>query len=71
MWCDRRVCLNKTDFAASRKKNSGDENTSGKRDCDESSGKVPFSKDFRIALTTLTTEEDYKALEEQFFSSKE
>ena len=65
------MCLNKVDFAASRKKRSDDEDTSGERDGDESSGRVPFSKDFRIALGALATEKDYKGLEEQFYSSKE
>ena len=64
MWCGRKVCLGKAEFAAKqRQKNNGENENENK--------KMSATKDFRIALTALTSEEDFAALESQFFQSKE
>ena len=36
---------------------------------DEKEKNSAFSNDFRVALAAITTSEDYKALESQFFST--
>ena len=64
MWCGRRVCLGKAEFAAKQKKTNDDKG-------DRAGTKVDASKDFRIALAALTSEEDFAALERQFFQLKD
>ena len=58
MWCPRQNCLNKADF-----KKKMDE----KRDAKSSDGGT-FSDDFKVALAAITSNDDYKAIEEQFFA---
>ena len=64
MWCGRKVCLSKAEFAAKYNKK-----TQGEKDDDNE--KVATTKDFRIALAALTSQEDFDSLESQFFPSKE
>ena len=60
MWCGRRTCLSKEEYATKIAKNDG-----------RKTNKPTMSKDFRIALAALTSVEDYEALEDQFFQVKE
>ena len=64
MWCGRKNCLNRADYAEKKNKEAGD----GSKDKPQKGG-IP--KDFRMALAALTTTEDLEALEEQYFSVKE
>ena len=64
MWCGRKVCYGKAEFAARNKKQE-----EAKKGGDQK--KDSISKDFRIALAALTTAEDLAALEEEFFQVKE
>ena len=51
-------CLNKADF-----KKKMDESRNKKNEGEQRQ----FSDDFKVALAAITSGEDYKALEEQFF----
>ena len=61
-WCGRRNCVSNADFAAQNKKRK--EGRSNGEDT------MNVTKDFKLALAALTTEEDYEALEKQFFEVK-
>ena len=63
MWCGRRKCLNRADFAEKKKQEEGGS--------DDRPQKTHVSKEFRMALAALTTAEDLEALEEQFFQVKD
>ena len=65
MWCGRKVYLNKADYLASQKKQSKN------KPSDDGGKQVKVSKEFKLALASLTSEEDFSALEQQFFPSKE
>ena len=60
MWCARPNCLTREAFA--EKKNSERE--------DKSSEVGGLSKDFRVDLAAVISDEDYKTLEAQFLSKK-
>ena len=51
MWCARRNCMNKEDWLKAREKKD----------------KVPKQDDFKIALSSLLTEDQFKEIETQFF----
>lgn len=63
MWCGRKNCLNRAEFAEQKKREEGGSDTKPQ--------KSSISKEFRMALASLTTAEDLEALEEQFFQVKE
>ena len=68
MWCGRKNCLSKAEYAvAMAEKRNGKDKTEATNE----TGTKRISKDFRIALAALTTPEDFASLEEQFFSGKE
>ena len=51
-WCARPVCRSKADH---------------KKWVEEKKGNPTISNDFKVALSAIVTDEDYKALESQFF----
>ena len=57
-WCSRPNCMNKADYKKAmenkQKANVGQNNK--------------FSNNFKVALSAIVLDEDYKALETQFFS---
>ena len=61
MWCGRRNCLGRSDYATAMQKNKdkGDESSGGGQ------------SNFKIALAAMTTLEDFQALQEQFSDLKE
>lgn len=69
MWCGRRTCTNRADYAAAmqKKRDKGASNSTTSTTARKSS----YSKDFKIAVAALTSAEDFASLEEQFFDSKE
>ena len=60
MWCGRSNYLSREEFTAKKK-------TEREGKISEGSG---LSNDFKIALTAVTADEDYKALEEHFLRKK-
>ena len=72
MWCGRKTCLNHADFAKKMqdKRNSSNDDSgrsTGSTGSDGSSG-VKVNDDFKIALQAMTSSDDFKMLEQQFFS---
>ena len=68
MWCGRKNCLTKAEYAtamAEKRKGGHSSNPTPKE------VKNKLSNEFRIALAALTTPEDFASLEDQFFSGKE
>ena len=70
MWCGRKNCLNKAEFA---KKMQESQTKGGKAEYTgegkSEGGKLSKpSNEFKIALAAMCSEEDYKTLEQQFFS---
>ena len=63
MWCGRKNCLNREDYAA---KNGG---TKGGEEAEKgkSTGNVGVSSDFKIALAAMTSSQDFETLKSQFF----
>ena len=68
-WCGRKNCLGNAEYEAQRAKYRS--KTEKTLDANAGGPKLDATKDFRIALAALTTEEDFEALEKQFFSVKE
>ena len=71
MWCGRRNCMNKADFAQhmQNKRNKG---TNGDhKDGGKNTKAVKVHEEFKMALAALTTPEDYAILDEQFFQVKD
>ena len=64
MWCGRKNCLNRSDFAKEWDKKKKEKGAEG-----NSNGKA--SSEFKIALAAITSPEDFKALQEQFGSIKD
>ena len=65
MWCGRKNCLNREEYAAKYgSKSKPDENVRQQED------KKPavISDDFKIALAAMTSNQDYETLKSQFFS---
>ena len=65
MWCARKNCLDKADFAKQMEK---EKDTSG--NLGQGANKISMSKDFKIALAAMTSADDYKSLMSQFSSEK-
>jgi hypothetical protein len=69
MWCGRKNCLNKAEFAKKMKESQKEggrfESTNGKNK--ENGPGYNTSNDFKIALAAMCSEEDYQILEKQFF----
>ena len=67
MWCGRKNCLGRAEFAEAMKKRKetkqGGTSSENKRN--------DFADDFKIALAAMTSAEDYHILTEQFMGSKE
>ena len=67
MWCGRKNCLGRAEFAEAMKKRKetkqGGTSSENKRN--------DFADDFKIALAAMTSAEDYHTLTEQFMGSKE
>ena len=61
MWCNCPNCMNRADYKKHMESKEKNENK-------EDGSKTSFSDDFRVALAAITTPDDYKALENQFFS---
>ena len=53
--------MNKAEYQEFKKKEKQGTDTTG-------AGDSKFSNDFKVALAAITTDDDYKALESQFFS---
>ena len=70
MWCGRKNCLNKAEFAKkisdAQKEGTNNEKFGERKSQNNTSGKT--SNEFKIALAAMCSEEDYKLLENQFFS---
>ena len=66
MWCGRKNCMNRADYAA--KYGGTNFNKDNKNNAEGSEKVQPMSKDFKIALAAMTTKEDYETLSKQFFS---
>ena len=64
MWCGRKNCLNKADFAA-KMNDSKNVSEGGATRQPESKGAI--NNDFKIALAAMCSSDDYKTLEQQFF----
>ena len=64
-WCDRPVCRNRADYKKfleeKRKNESADAATV------KTSNTSGFSNDFKVAFAAITSPNDYKTLESQFF----
>ena len=71
MWCGRKNCLNKTDFATMMKSKKEDKEGSGNKTDGATQGDKDFSKDFKIALAAMTSEDDFETLREQFMWVKD
>ena len=70
MWCGRKTCVNRADYASIMQKKR-DGGTSSGAISTPSTSRPSISKDFKIALAAYTSAEDYASLEEQFFHLKE
>lgn len=70
MWCGRKNCLNKADFAKRMQdsQNKGGKTNATQREKAEGGSNYKPSSEFKIALSAMCSEEDFKHLEEQFFS---
>ena len=71
MWCGRKTCLNKADFAKKmqeKRNGTSGSDSSSKSNGDGKDGDAKISGDFKIALQAMTSSADYKLLEQQFFS---
>ena len=66
MWCGRKNCLNKADFA--RKMEEREKGGTEKKG--SAPGGAQYSKDFKIALAAMMSAEDFKAIESQFMQGK-
>ena len=64
MWCGRKNCMNRAEYAAEWKK----KNETKKKD--EHNNDFS-SSEFKIALAAMTSADDFAALQEQFGSLKE
>ena len=71
MWCGRKNCINRADYATAMQKKRENKDSSNGSTNSSSSSNPNVSKDFKIALAAYTSAEDYAALEEQFFQLKE
>ena len=71
MWCGRKNCINKTDFASMMKSKKEDKEGSGNKNDGATQLDKDFSKDFKIALAAMTSEDDFETLREQFMSVKD
>ena len=68
MWCGRKNCVNRSDYAsAMQKKRDNKDTSSGGNPSSNDNPKSAYSKDFKIALAALTSAEDFASLEDQFF----
>ena len=65
MWCGRKNCLNKADFASKMK--AAKESKGNSEDSSDKKKENGLSNDFKIALAAMCSSEDYKTLESQFF----
>ena len=64
MWCGRKNCMNRSEYAAEwKKKNEAKKKDGPKEDFS--------SSEFKIALAAMTSPEDFAVLQEQFGSLKE
>ena len=61
MWCGRKNCLSKGDYAdlMKKKRNNGSKNENN----DAKNNNTMFNDDVKVALAALTTAEDYSLLE--------
>ena len=66
MWCGRKNCLNRADFAKAMKEKRERAKAEKGNENNEDSKKPKFNKDFKIALQTMTSNEYFKTLQEQF-----
>ena len=62
MWCPRPICMNRADY---KKKKDAERASSG------SDMKITNPSDFKVALSAICNDEDFKMLEEQFFGKAE
>ena len=71
MWCGRKNCLNKANFAKKMKEKwngTNGINTSGGSNSYGKDRDAKINGDFKISLQAMTSSADYKLLEQQFFS---
>ena len=66
MWCGRKTCRGKAEFADMMRKRKAE-----KQSEESPAAKKDFAEDFKIALAAMTSAEDYQTLTEQFMGSKE
>ena len=71
MWCGRKNYLNKTDFASMMKSKKEDKEGSGNKTDGATQRDKDFSKDFKIALAAMTSEDGFETLREQFMLVKD
>ena len=70
MWCGRKNCLNKAEYASKMQEARSSEDKKDKRKSQITENKPmnKVSNDFKIALAAMCSNEDYALLEKQFLS---
>ena len=70
MWCGRKNCMNKADFAKMMEESGkrGDRNEQSREKGQSNGPDYKPSSEFKIALAAMCSEDDYRLLENQFFS---
>ena len=67
MWCSRKNCLGKAEWEEHMKKRR--ENKTNNNSSSGDSKDVKVTKDFKIALSAMMTEEDFKKFEKDFLGN--
>ena len=70
MWCGRKNCLNKADFARKMEEtqNKGGKTEMTREGNTEINSNYKPSSEFKIVLAAMCSEDDYELLENNFFS---
>ena len=69
LWHGRKSCLNKSDFVSMMKNKKEDKEGLG--DKTDSNFQKDSLKDFKVALTAIILEDDFKVLQEEFVLVKD
>ena len=70
MWCNQAVFRSKEDFKKymdDKRKNESTNNNGNANGVNK--GKVPVSKDFRIALSAMMSDDDFKSFNDKFLGN--
>ena len=71
MWCGRRNCMGRSDFAKHMQNKRGKGSKKEGPDGNKSERCFRANDEFKMSLAALTTPEDYAILDEQFFQVKD